>query len=385
MKSTASGVRSIDADMNGKTLPLNQVLEGDAIQIMNNLPPKSIDLIFGDPPYNMQIKGNLIRPDFSKVEGVDDDWDKFSNYQAYDKFTADWLRAARRVLKPSGAIWVIGTYHNIYRVGKALQDIGFWVINEIIWEKTNPMPNFRGVRFTNAHETLIWAKKTKTGKYTINYHAMKPFNDGKQMRSTWKLPICKGKERLRVNGTSAHSTQKPLALLYRVLLASTNPGDVVLDPFFGTGTTGAAAKILNRHWIGIENDPRYVQIAKERIKGTTHEEYSPELFDLRDEKRLAPRVPFSRLVESGYIKPGGSIYFEKDVNKEAKVLVNGLLTFNGFEGSIHQTTKHILNGKPANGWLYWFVRTKKGKFICIDEIREEYRSDQRDIEDNQED
>ncbi len=368
--------------MTSKPLPLNTILEGDAIQLMNELPARSVDLIFGDPPYNMQIKGNLLRPDFSRVEGVDDDWDKFADYQSYDQFTTAWLKAARRVLKPTGAIWVIGTYHNIYRVGKTLQDIGFWIINEIIWEKTNPMPNFRGVRFTNAHETLIWAKKTKTGKYTINYHAMKPFNSGKQMRSTWNLPICKGKERIRVNGESAHSTQKPLALLYRILLASTNPGDVVLDPFFGTGTTGAAAKILNRNWIGIEADPRYVEIAGKRIAETRAEDYSPELFDLKDEKRLAPRVPFSRLVESGYIQPGGTVYFEKDPKKAARVMANGLLAYNGFEGSIHQTTKHILEGKPANGWLYWFIRYSKGKYICIDEIREEYRKDQRESGEN---
>jgi DNA modification methylase len=362
--------------MTKKGLPLNQILHGDAIQVMGELPQDSIDLIFADPPYNMQIKGNLTRPDFSKVEGVDDDWDKFDNYQAYDEFTAAWLKAARRVLKPEGAIWVIGTYHNIYRVGKSLQDLGFWVINEIIWEKTNPMPNFRGVRFTNAHETLIWAKQNKSCKYTINYHAMKPFNNGKQMRSTWKLPICKGKERIRVNGESAHSTQKPLSLLYRVLLASTNPEDIVLDPFFGTGTTGAAAKILHRNWIGIESNPTYITIAQERIKRIKIEDYSSEAFDIRDEKRLAPRVPFSRLLETGYIKPGQSLYFNQDPTQAAKVKPNGILHFGEFSGSIHQTTKHILNGKPANGWLYWYVKDKQGGYTCIDLIRENYRKDQ---------
>jgi modification methylase len=364
----------IGADfMTENSLPLNAILQGDAVQVMNQLPASSVDLIFADPPYNMQIKGNLTRPDFSKVEGVDDDWDKFDNYQAYDEFTADWLKAARRVLKPEGAIWVIGTYHNIYRVGKSLQDLGFWVINEIIWEKTNPMPNFKGVRFTNAHETLIWAKKNKHCKYTINYHAMKPFNDGKQMRSTWKLPICKGKERIRVNGESAHSTQKPLSLLYRVLLASTNPQDVVLDPFFGTGTTGAAAKILHRNWIGVENDPRYIPIAEQRIAQIDAEDYSSDTFGVRDEKRLAPRVPFSRLLETGFIKPGQALFFEQDPALTAKVKPNGLLHFGKFEGSIHQTTKHILNGKPANGWLYWYVRDQQGRYICIDVIRENYR------------
>lgn len=368
--------------MTKNKLPLNQILSGDAIQVMNDLPEGSIDLIFADPPYNMQIKGNLIRPDFSKVEGVDDEWDKFDNYQAYDDFTAGWLKAARRLLKPNGALWVIGTYHNIYRVGKSLQDIGFWVVNEIIWEKTNPMPNFMGVRFTNAHETLIWAKKTKNSKYTINYHAMKPFNDGKQMRSTWKLPICKGKERIRLNGESAHSTQKPFSLMYRVLLASTNQGDIVLDPFFGTGTTGAAAKILHRNWIGIETDPTYVEIARERINAVQEEDFNPGAFDIRDEKRLAPRVPFSRLLETGYIKPGQNLYFKKDPTLLAKVKPNGILLFKKFEGSIHQTTKHILDGKPANGWLYWYVKDSNGGYTSIDEIRENYRADQ-GLEDNQ--
>ncbi len=357
-------------------LPINQIFHGDAVQVMNKFPEKSVDLIFADPPYNMQIKGNLSRPDFSKVEGVDDEWDKFKDYQAYDKFTTTWLKAARRLLKPEGALWVIGTYHNIYRVGKSLQDLGFWVINEIVWEKTNPMPNFRGVRFTNAHETLIWAQKNRGEKYTINYHAMKPFNEGKQMRSTWKLPICKGQERIRINGERVHSTQKPLALLYRALLASTNVGDIILDPFFGTGTTGVAAKILHRNWIGIEQDSTYIPIARDRIEKTEAEDYHPDAFNLRDEKRLAPRVPFPRLLESGYIKAGQSLYFNQEQNLVAKVKPNGVLRYDGFEGSIHQTTKHILNGKPANGWLYWFVRGKNGKYTCIDDIREKYREDQ---------
>jgi len=358
-------------------LPLNQILAGDAIQIMNGLPEGSVDLIFADPPYNMQIPGNLWRPDFSKVEGVEDDWDKFKDFQDYDSFTAAWLLAARRLLKPTGAIWVIGTYHNIYRVGKALQDLGFWIINEIIWEKTNPMPNFMGVRFTNAHETLIWAKKDREGKYTINYHAMKPFNDGKQLRSTWKLPICKGGERIRVNGERAHSTQKPLALMYRVILASTHPGDVVLDPFFGTGTTGAAAKLLHRNWIGIEKDPEYIRVAQERIDSVEPEDFHPAAFDLKDKKRLAARVPFSRLLEAGYIKPGEALYFKEDPQLTAIVKPNGILQFNNFEGSIHQTAKHLLEGKRANGWLYWHVRDTSGNFRSIDDLREAYREAQR--------
>ncbi|MGB2965096.1 MAG: DNA methyltransferase [Anaerolineales bacterium] len=362
--------------MSEQPLPINQILHGDAVQEMKSLPENSIDLIFADPPYNMQIKGNLWRPDFSKVDGVDDEWDKFEDYRAYDSFTNAWLKAAHRLLKEDGAIWVIGTYHNIYRVGKLLQDLGFWIINEIIWEKTNPMPNFRGVRFTNAHETLIWAKKSAECKYTINYHAMKPFNDGKQMRSTWTLPICKGKERIRVNGERVHSTQKPLALLYRVILASTNPGDVILDPFFGTGTTGVAAKILHRNWIGIEKDKSYIPIAQDRINQVQSEEYSEKTFDIKDNKRLAPRVPFPRLLEYGLIKPGQVLYFNQDPKITATVKPNGNLHYNGFEGSIHQTAKHILGGKPGNGWLYWFFENENGKILTIDTLREIIRKDQ---------
>ena len=366
--------------MTNLKLPLNQIIQGDAVQIMNELPEKSIDLVFADPPYNMQIKGDLWRPDFSRVDGVDDAWDKFENYSAYDAFTTAWIKAARRVLKDTGAIWAIGTYHNIYRVGKLLQDLGFWVINEIIWEKTNPMPNFRGVRYTNAHETLIWAKKTRDGKYTINYHAMKPFNEGKQMRSVWKMPICKGKERVRINGERVHSTQKPLALLYRILLASTYPGDVILDPFFGTGTAGVAAKILHRNWIGIEQDPNYIPIAQNRIDKTKPEKFDPRTFDLEDKKRLAPRVPFPRLLENCLLKPGQTLYFNQDPELTATIKPNGQLLYNGFEGSIHQTTKHLLEGKQGNGWLYWFYIDQEGDMRSIDVLREIIRSSERKTE-----
>ena len=364
--------------MSTPSLPLDQILLGDALEVMKSLPESSVDLIFADPPYNMQIPGNLWRPDFSKVNGVDDEWDKFEDFQAYDRFTEAWVKAARRLLKPTGALWAIGTYHNIYRVGKVLQDQGFWIINEIVWEKTTPMPNFMGVRFTNAHETLIWAKKDRKAKYTINYHAMKTFNEGKQLRSTWKLPICKGGERVRLNGERGHSTQKPISLLYRVILSSTNPGDVVLDPFFGTGTTGVAAKLLHRSWIGIENNDQYISLARERIVRTRAEEYLPKAFDLKDKKRLAPRVPFSRLLEMGYITPGQQLYFKEDRNQSAVVKPNGLLLYNGFEGSIHQTARHILGGKRANGWLYWHIQAEQGDFKSIDAIREEYRQDQAD-------
>jgi modification methylase len=364
--------------MTKSKLPLNKIIRGDAVREMEKLPENSVDLIFADPPYNLQINKELWRPDFSKVEGVDDDWDKFDDYQTYDHFTRAWLSAAHRLLKQNGAIWVIGSYHNIYRVGKCLQDLGFWVINEIIWEKTNPMPNFRGVRFTHAHETLIWAKKTKEGKYTINYHAMKSFNDGKQMRSIWKLPICKGKERVRLNGESVHSTQKPLALLYRVILCSTNPGDVILDPFFGTGTTGAAAKILHRNWIGIEQDQRYITAAQERIDRVHPEDYSPKTFDLKDKKRLAPRIPFPRLIEFGYLKPGQKLYFNQDPAFTAVIKPNGNLLYDGFEGSIHQTAKYLQEGRPGNGWVLWFFMDDEGQYSSIDSLREILRGDQVD-------
>ena len=247
------------------SLPIDTILVGDCIERMNALPAGSVDLIFADPPYNLQLGGDLQRPDGSQVDAVDDDWDKFDNFAAYDKFTQEWLAEARRILKPDGTLWVIGSYHNIFRVGATLQDQGFWILNDIIWRKSNPMPNFKGTRFTNAHETLIWAAKSDKARYTFHYRSMKTLNDELQMRSDWVIPICGGKERLKLNGTKAHPTQKPEALLYRILLACTNPGDVVLDPFFGTGTTGAVAKRLQRHWIGCERYSTYCKVAEERI------------------------------------------------------------------------------------------------------------------------
>lgn len=356
-------------------LPYNQILLGDAVQEMNKLPAASMDLVFADPPYNLQLEDELWRPDYSKVDAVDDEWDKFDSFRAYDRFTEQWLRAARRVLKDNGALWVIGSYHNIYRVGKLLQDLGFWILNEIIWIKLNPMPNFKGVRFTNAHETLIWAKKSKQSRYTFNYHAMKPFNHGKQMRSLWTLPICKGGERIQVNGEKAHSAQKPEVLLYRVLLSSTNPGDVVLDPFFGTGTTGAVAKLLHRRWIGIERNPAYQQLARERIDSLEPETFDRKAFDVRDKKRLAPRVPFARLVEYGLLHPGAKLFFNKNAEMTATVKPDGKLLYNGFEGSIHQTARHIRDGKPVNGWQHWYFRDETHQLKSIDTLREKIRQD----------
>lgn len=354
-------------------LPLNQIIHGDAIEVMETFPAGSMDLIFADPPYNLQLKDDLWRPDLSKVDAVDDEWDQFDDFQAYDQFSRAWLSAAKRVLAENGCIWVIGSYHNIYRVGKILQDLGFWILNEVVWIKTNPMPNFHGVRFTNAHETLIWAKKSQEAKYTFNYHAMKSFNHGKQMRSDWTLPICKGSERIQVEGEKAHSAQKPEALMYRVLVSSTNPGDIVLDPFFGTGTTGVVAKKLHRKWIGVERDLTYVEVARKRIAGVKAASYQKEAFDVRDKKRLAPRVPFARLVEQGLIRPGQKLYFHKDRKQSATIKPDGKLRFGTFEGSIHQTARHIKNGSPANGWQSWYYLTREGEMVVIDHLREQYR------------
>lgn len=276
-------------------LPLDTILLGDNLQLLPALPEKSVDLVFADPPYNLQLQKELWRPNLTLVDAVDDEWDQFANFEEYDKYTEQWLTACRRVLKDTGTIWVIGSYHNIFRVGKIMMDLGYWIINDVLWVKTNPMPNFRGVRFTNAHETLIWAKKSKDQKrYTFNYAAMKNLNEDKQMRSDWHIPLCTGAERIQVNGEKAHTTQKPEALLYRVILSSTNPGDVVLDPFFGTGTTGAVAKKLHRNWIGIERDPTYARVAQERIDAIVPSPFDDVLLASKS-KRTAPRIPFSTL------------------------------------------------------------------------------------------
>ncbi len=354
-------------------LPLDQVLAGDCVAVMERLPEKSIDVIFADPPYNLQLRQELWRPNMTKVDAVNDAWDKFSSMQAYDEFTKRWLSAARRILKDSGTIWVIGTYHNIFRIGTILQDLGFWILNDVIWIKTNPMPNFRGVRFTNAHETLIWAAKHEKHRYTFNYHAMKEMNGGKQMRSDWVLPICSGAERLKIHGKKAHSTQKPEALLYRVLLSSTNVGDVVLDPFFGTGTTGAVAKKLHRHWIGIEQEPEYVALARRRIDAVRAAPLISEVFDVRDRKRLAPRVAFHRLLEAGFLHPGQTLFFRRDRSRKAYIKPDGkLLLPDGFEGSIHQAGKHLSGGRPCNGWEHWYFE-EEGEMYPLDRLRETYR------------
>ena len=354
-------------------LLLNQILHGDSLDLLATLPDQSIDLIFADPPYNLQLQNDLWRPNMTKVDAVNDAWDQFASFAEYDEFTRAWLAACRRVLKDTGTLWVIGSYHNIHRVGTALMDIEYWILNEITWIKTNPMPNFRGVRFTNAHETLLWAQKYKGAKYTFNHHAMKALNDDKQMRSDWVLPLCSGKERLRVNGEKVHSTQKPEALLYRVLLASSNPGDVVLDPFFGSGTTGAVAKKLNRHWIGMEKDARYVEIARARIDAVRPGTDDDRVF-VTPSRRGQARVPFGALLEAGYLSPGQTLTFGPRGTVSAIVLANGHLQVGDFVGSIHQAGRHIQNA-PCNGWDHWyFVDEETGERQAIDVLREKLRN-----------
>jgi modification methylase len=357
-------------------LPLDQILHGDCVEKLAQLPEKSVDLIFADPPYNLQLSKPLWRPNMTQVDAVDDTWDQFDSFEAYDDFTRAWLSACRRVLKDNGTLWVIGTYHNIFRAGVVLQDLGYWILNDIVWIKTNPMPNFRGVRFANAHETLIWASKSKHARYTFNHHAMKPFNNDKQMRSDWVLPICSGKERIKINGKKAHSTQKPEALLYRVILSSSSPGDVVLDPFFGSGTTGAVAKKLHRHFIGIEQEANYIDVAKTRLDAIIPPPFDQATFDVRDKKRLAPRIPFAQLLECGLLQPGQELYFRKDREKIAYIKPDGKLIYRQIEGSIHQVGTQIMNGVPCNGWEHWYFESNAGKLENIDTLREIFRASQ---------
>lgn len=350
-------------------LPLDKIIQGDCIEILKSLPENSVDLIFADPPYNLQLRNDLYRPNMTKVHAVNDGWDKFDDFAQYDTFTREWLSASQHVLKETGTLWVIGTYHNIYRVGAIMQDLGFWILNDIVWTKNNPMPNFRGVRFTNAHETLIWAQKKQGAKYTFNHKSMKALNDDLQMRSDWNLNLATGRERIRLNGSKVHSTQKPEALLYRILLASSNVGDVVLDPFFGSGTTGAVAKKLGRNWIGIERDKKYIKVAQRRIDAvqTADEEA------LNVEKKKQARVPFGALLENGLLQPGQSLYFAKNDTK-AKILSNGHIRCGKLTGSIHGIARALMENAPANGWDLWFYEDESGNRKVIDELREILRS-----------
>src|SRR6266498_3783035 len=356
-------------------MKLDHIYQGDCRELLVTLPEKSVDLIFADPPYNLQLQNELWRPNMTKVDAVDDEWDQFDDFAEYDRFTREWLTACRRVLKDTGTLWVIGSYHNIYRVGSILQDLGYWFLNDVVFVKTNPMPNFRGVRFTNAHETLLWCKKSRDQKkYTFNYHAMKIMNDEKQMRSDWETPLCTGAERLRVNGEKVHTTQKPEALLYRVILSSSNPGDVVLDPFFGTGTTGAVAKKLHRRWVGIERDQRYIDIARERIEAIQPAPFSDPIFSFAN-KRDRPRIPFGGLLERGLLRPGQTLYFGRQGALTALVLANGQIQHNDLVGSIHEVAKAILRA-PCNGWEHWYyVDDQMGERRAIDVLRELVRAE----------
>lgn len=356
------------------SFPLDQIIQGNCIEVLEAFPPASVDMIFADPPYNLQLKQELYRPNLSRVNGVEDGWDKFETFSEYDCFTRKWLEACRRVLKETGTLWVIGSYHNIFRVGTIMQDLGFWLLNDVVWIKTNPMPNFRGVRFTNAHETLIWAKKCEEARYTFNYQAMKELNQGKQMRSDWwLLPLTPNPERLKAKGKKAHSTQKPEALLYRVILAATNPGDVVLDPFFGTGTTGAVAKKLHRHWIGIEKESNNIEIAQARIDAIEPEAFTKEVFHL-PARRNQPRIALSILVENGLLKPGQVLFFKKQKEQAARIKPNGLLVLGEHEGSIHQLGRMLSAGGPCNGWEHWYYQDQAGELKPLDTLRQQYRT-----------
>ncbi len=367
---------SVPFSTNGE-FETNRVIAGDCLREMAALPARSVDLIFADPPYNLQLRQELRRPDQSRVDAVTEEWDQFEDFAAYDTFTRSWLAQSRRVLKDDGALWVIGSYHNIFRVGTALQDLGFWILNDVIWRKTNPMPNFRGKRFTNAHETLIWCvKSADQKKYTFNYDALKSLNDGLQMRSDWLLPICSGSERLR-DGTSAkaHPTQKPEALVARALLATTRPGDVVLDPFLGVGTTAVVSKRYGRRFIGIERDPRYVELARRRIAAT--EPIAEQALTVTASKRAAPRIPFGALLERGWLTPGQTLFAPAQrhgAQKAAKIRVDGSLVTDDATGSIHQMAARLSGAPSMNGWTFWHFE-EDGCARPIDVLRDRLRAE----------
>jgi DNA modification methylase len=355
---------------------VDYIYKGDCRDIIATMPDNSVDVIFADPPYNLQLQQALTRPDMSEVDAVEEDWDRFTDFASYDDFTRGWLTECRRVLKENGTLWVIGTYHNIYRVGAILQDLGFWILNDVVWVKTNPMPNFHGVRFTNAHETLLWCKKSKDQKrYTFNYQSMKTMNDDKQMRSDWELAICTGRERLMLDGQKLHATQKPEALLYRVILSSSNPGDVILDPFFGTGTTGAVARKLGRHFIGIEQEERYITAAQQRIDAIPMlSNGDPQIFGKRLNKRSAPRLTFGSLLEHGMLQPGQTLYFDGQRDKIAIVLADGgIRSADGKRGSVHRIGAHVAGTVGCNGWEHWYYEDESGELVLIVTLREQVR------------
>ena len=344
----------------------NKIINGDSLKELKKIPRETFDLIFADPPYNLQLKSELTRPDRSKVSAVNDKWDQFENFKKYDEFTYEWLNECKRILKKDGAIWVIGSYHNIFRVGTAIQNLGFWILNDVIWNKNNPMPNFRGTRFTNAHETLIWASKSDKSKYTFNYQSLKCLNDDLQMRSNWNLPICSGSERLKKNGKKIHSTQKPESLLHRILLATSNKNDLILDPFLGSGTSAAVAKKLGRNYFGIEKEKNYFKAAEQRINATKPIE--DDLLDTLKNNRSKPRIPFGSLVELGIIKPGANI-FDNKKKITARIMADGSIKHNQAEGSIHKVAATILGAESCNGWTFWHCDIN-GRTYPIDYLRQ---------------
>lgn len=356
------------------TLPLDQIVQGDSLNVLQTLPRNSVDLIFADPPYNLQLNQELWRPNLTQVDAVDDAWDQFDDFSAYDAFTRAWLTAARAVMKETATIWISGTYHNIFRVGAIMQDLGFWILNTITWFKPNAMPNFRGTRLKNDVEFVIWAKYAETSRYTFHHHAMKQFNAGKQLGSVWQIPVCGGQERLKdEQGRKLHSTQKPEALLWRILLASSSPGDIVLDPFVGTGTTAAVARQLRRRWIGIEREPAYVQAARQRVAGVIP--LRPDDPLIKDAIKAKPsRVPFVKLVEEGYLHSGQELYLHKSPHT-AVITENGLLRSNGYTGSIHQVGAKLKNTPSCNGWEHWYYEDETGARRCLDTLRQRIREE----------
>ena len=350
----------------------DKIVLGDCIEVLNQIPEESVDLIFADPPYNLQLAGELLRPNNSKVMGVDNDWDQFNSFKDYDQFSRKWLKACQRVLKQTGSLWVIGSYHNIFRIGSVLQDLGFWILNDIIWRKTNPMPNFRGRRFTNAHETLIWCGKNSSAKgYTFNYDSMKSLNEGLQMRSDWLLPLCTGAERLKRNGQKAHPTQKPESLISRVILSTSKPGDLIVDPFSGSGTTAAVAKRFSRRFIGIEQSKEYVEISRQRLQ-TVQVLKDPDVLEI-ETKRDAPRVPFGSLLDRGLVNPG-ELMFDARRRWHAKIRADGLLISESAKGSIHAVGAAVQGAQACNGWTFWHV-DRDGSAISIDIYRQMIRDE----------
>ncbi len=345
------------------------IIQGDCVEVLRQLPPESVDMVFADPPYNLQLQSELWRPNLTKVDAVNSAWDQFESFEAYDAFCQQWLEGCRGVLKDTGTIWVIGTYHNIFRLGRLLQDLGFWILNSVVWVKTNPMPNFKGKRLTNSHEILIWASKQKEARYTFHYKTARSANEDRQLRAEWHIPLCTGAERVKQNGKKAHPTQKPEALLYRILMLCTKPGDLVLDPFVGVGTTAVVAKRLRRHYIGIEIDPVYCQLATTRLAKV--QPLPAELLDYPLEQK-PPRVPFGLLVETGWIKPGERLY-SPDGLASATVLPSGIITAGKLSGSIHTLASQLIGKPGVNGWKFWRIE-RNGERVPLETLRQEWRN-----------